>query len=55
MSYMVIGASVFILIPLALAWLATAVRIMQVPALKAYFPSYENIVFQGPFDLNSLR
>ena len=44
MSYMVIGASVFILISLALAWLATAVRIMQVPALKAYFPSSENIV-----------
>ena len=44
MSYMVIGASVFILISLTLAWLATAVRIMQVPALKAYFPSSDNIV-----------
>ena len=37
MSYMVIGASVFILISLALAWLATAVRIMQVPATQGLF------------------
>ena len=44
MSYMVIGASFFILISLALAWLATAVRIMQIPALKSYFPSSDNIV-----------
>ena len=37
MSYMVIGASVFILISLALAWLATAVRIMQVPHSRPIF------------------
>lgn len=44
MHYMVIGASVFILISLALAWLATAVRIMQIPTLKQRFPSGDHIV-----------
>lgn len=44
MHYMVIGASVFVLISLALAWLATAVRIMQIPALKQIFPSSDNII-----------
>ena len=44
MSLLVIGASIFILISLALAWLATAVRIMRIPALKKRFPSSDNIV-----------
>ena len=44
MSLLVIGASVFILISLALAWLSTAVRIMRIPALKKLFPSSDNIV-----------
>lgn len=44
MHHMVIGASVFVLISLALAWLATAVRIMQVPSLRQRFPSSDHIV-----------
>ncbi|MDA8654079.1 hypothetical protein N9M50_02980 [Alphaproteobacteria bacterium] len=44
MSLLVIGASVFILISLALAWLSTAVRIMRIPALQKLFPSSDNIV-----------
>ena len=44
MSLLVIGASVFILISLALAWLSSAVRIMRIPALKKLFPSSDNIV-----------
>lgn len=44
MSFLVTGASVFIIISLALAWLSTAVRIMRVPALQRLFPSSENIV-----------
>ena len=44
MSLLVIGAAVFIIISLGLAWLATAVRIMRVPALQNMFPSSDHIV-----------
>jgi hypothetical protein len=44
MSLLVIGASIFIIISLALAWLATAVRIMRIPALQRLFPASDQIV-----------
>lgn len=44
MSFLVIGASIFIIISLALAWLSTAVRVMRVPALQRLFPRSDNIV-----------
>lgn len=44
MQWLVIGASVFILFSLALAWLATAVRILNVQSLKARFPAHDNLV-----------
>lgn len=44
MSFLVVGASIFIMISLALAWLSTAVRIMRVPALQRLFPRSDNIV-----------
>ena len=44
MQVMAIGASVFVIISLALAWLATAVRIMQIPKLQERFPSSDHIV-----------
>ena len=44
MSLLVIGASIFVIISLALAWLGTAIRIMRVPALQRLFPASENII-----------
>jgi|APSaa5957512535_1039671.scaffolds.fasta_scaffold117773_2 hypothetical protein len=44
MQLLVIGASVFMLASLALAWLATAVRILNVTSLKARFPANANVV-----------
>lgn len=44
MQLLVISSSVFILVSLALAWLATAVRILQVKSLKRRFPAHENLV-----------
>ena len=44
MAFLVTGASIFLIISLALAWLATAVRIMRVPALQRIFPASDNII-----------
>ncbi|MBT7641685.1 MAG: hypothetical protein HN715_01645 [Rhodobiaceae bacterium] len=44
MSLLVIGASVFIIISLALAWLGTAIRIMRIEALQRLFPSSDHII-----------
>jgi hypothetical protein len=44
MSLLVIGACVFIIISLALAWLGTAIRIMRIAALQRIFPSSDHII-----------
>lgn len=44
MQMLIVGASVFMLASLGLAWLATAVRILNVKALKNRFPAHDNLV-----------
>ena len=44
MHWLVVGASAFMLVSLALAWLSTAVRILRVQSLKARFPAHDNLV-----------
>lgn len=44
MQWLVVGASVFVLISLALAWLATAVRILNIESFKKRFPAHDNLV-----------
>lgn len=44
MQWLLVGASTFIIISLGLAWLATAVRILNVKALKDIFPAHDNLV-----------
>lgn len=44
MQWLVVGASVFMLVSLGLAWLATAVRILNVKSLKKRFPAHDNLV-----------
>lgn len=44
MQWLVIGASIFIVVSLGLAWLATAVRILNVKYLKEIFPAHDNLV-----------
>lgn len=44
MNALLIGGSVLLLISLALAWLATAVRILNVASLKKRFPAHDNLI-----------
>jgi len=44
MQLLIVASSVFILVSLALAWLATAVRILQIERLKKRFPAHQNLV-----------
>jgi len=44
MHWLLIGASVFVLASLSLAWLSTAVRILRVKSLRARFPAHDNLV-----------
>lgn len=44
MQWLIIGASVFIIISLILAWLATAVRILNIKPLQRIFPAHDNLV-----------
>jgi hypothetical protein len=44
MQLLIVASSVFILVSLALAWLATAVRILQIEPLKKRFPAHQNLV-----------
>jgi len=44
MQWLLLGASVFVLASLSLAWLSTAVRIMRVRSLKNRFPAHDYLV-----------
>ena len=44
MHWLIVGASVFMLGSLALAWLSTGVRILRVSSLKTRFPAHDNLV-----------
>jgi hypothetical protein len=39
-----VGASAFIILSLVIAWMATAVRILNVKPLKQMFPAHQNLV-----------
>ncbi|MDH5737725.1 MAG: hypothetical protein OEZ23_05410 [Gammaproteobacteria bacterium] len=44
MQWLLIGAGLFIIVSLLLAWLATAARILQIPSIKSRFPAHDNLV-----------
>jgi len=44
MHWLIWGASVFIVVSLLLAWLATGVRILGIASLKSRFPAHDNLV-----------
>lgn len=44
MQWLLVASSVFILASLALAWMATAVRILNVKSMKNRFPAHDNLV-----------
>lgn len=41
---LIVAASIYMLISLALAWLSTGVRILRVGSLKDRFPAHDNLV-----------
>ena len=44
MKWLIVGSSIFVLASLALAWLATAVRILNVRSMRKRFPAHDKLV-----------